>query len=101
MPPIWPQLTEVIMDLPKGLQDLIDYSWPDALWVAGEARGEDFYTIWILNLDSTYTEWNASLSLDERWTLSPVRGPWHTAETDGDERNGQWRTRARRLDPEA
>jgi hypothetical protein len=69
------------MNLPPGLMEIIDYGWPDALWVAGEARADDAYTIWILNIDSTYTEWLASLSWDGRWTLSPVRGPWHTAET--------------------
>lgn len=87
------------MNLPQGLEELVDYAWPDALWVAGEIRDDTTYTIWILNIDETYTEWLASLSLDERWTLSPVRGPWHTGEKRKNERRGrrQWRKRARRL----
>ena len=79
------------INLPAGLESLIDWGWPDALWVAAEVRDERTYTIWILNIDGTYTEWMASLSFDERWSVSPVRGPWHTAETDGHEGNNQWR----------
>jgi hypothetical protein len=81
----------VTINLPPGLNEIIEYAWPDALWVAAEIRDDETYTLWVLNLDSTYTEWIATLSLDERWTLSPVRGPWHTNETDGNERNTQWR----------
>jgi hypothetical protein len=91
MPPLLPLETEVIMNLPQGLQEIIDYAWPDALWIAAEVHSDTAYTIWILNLDYTYTEWTASLSLDERWTLSPTRGPWHTNETGVNEGNKQWR----------
>jgi hypothetical protein len=69
------------MDLPPELNRTIDYAFPDSLWVAAEKHSEDAYTVWVLDLDYRYNECRACLSLDDRWTLSPVRGPWHTYET--------------------
>lgn len=72
---------------------MLDFGWPDALWIAAEQHSERCYVIWILDCDYSYNEWIAHLSLDERWTVSPVRGPWHTAETgkQGKEGTQQWR----------
>ena len=92
-------MTPSIQKIPAALDDLIRLKYPDALWVATERHSERCIIVWILNFNYTYTEWVAHLSLDDRWTLSPVRGPWHTAETGVHERKGgtQWRKRARRI----
>lgn len=66
--------------IPKHLDEIIDYAFPDALMVGHTAHAEDTYSIYILGLDYSYTKWLASLSLDNRWTLSPISGPW---ENDG------------------
>jgi hypothetical protein len=85
--------------LPDTLADLIDYRWPDALWVAAERHSERCITFWVLDLDYKYTEWIAHLSLDDRWTLSPVGGPWENGTGNKYARKGRrkWRKRARRL----
>lgn len=62
------------MQLPADLDSLLDEFWPDALWIAGQRISDEVYTLWILDLDYSYTEWLACLSLDGRWTVSP-RGP--------------------------
>ena len=94
-----PELNPTIQQLPAALDDLIRYRWPDALWVATERHSGRCIIVWILDLDYSYTEWVAHLSLDDRWTVSPVRGPWHTAETgvSGPKGGKQWRKRARKL----
>jgi len=60
----------------EDLEDLIAWNWPDHLWSQWDLHSAQVYTIWILDLDQRYTQWRASLSLDHRWTLSPVSGPW-------------------------
>jgi hypothetical protein len=87
------------MLLPTQLEELIDYRWPDSLWVSAEKHSETCYTIWVLDIDYSYNEARATFSLAERWTLSPVRGPWHTAETGSLQERFTWeRTdRPRRL----
>ena len=69
------------MTLPVQLDELISYRFPDSLWTAAERHSDECYTIWVLDLDYSYNEARATLSLDGRWTLSPVGGPWHTYET--------------------
>lgn len=61
------------MKLPPALDELIDYAYPDSLWVAGQQHSDGFYTVWVLDVDSCYNELRASLSLDQRWTLTPVQ----------------------------
>jgi hypothetical protein len=80
----------VIMELPNALNELIDYRWPDSLWVAGEMHSEQAYTIWVLDIDYSYNEARACLSLDGRWTLSPVGGPWHTVESGQRSKESSW-----------
>ena len=58
------------------LNRLLDWFKPDALWVEVELHSDQAATVWILDADDTYTEWLASLSLDDRWTLSPRGGIW-------------------------
>lgn len=88
-----------IHSIPPALDDLLVYGWPDALWVATERKSDRCVIVWILDIDYTYTEYVAHLSLDDRWTVSPVRGPWHTAETGVSSTKGgkQWRKRAKKL----
>jgi hypothetical protein len=57
---------------PQELDELVAYRYPDALWVFSEAHSATCFTIWVLDLDNTYNVWRAYLSLDQRWTLSPV-----------------------------
>lgn len=65
---------------PAALDEVIDYRFPDALWVEVTMHSEEAGSIWILDLDYTYTRWLASLSLDGRWTLSPREGFKYDAE---------------------
>jgi hypothetical protein len=60
-----------IQEIPERLDEIIDYAFPDALMVGATPHSEETYTVYILDLDYTYTRWLASLSVDNRWTLSP------------------------------
>jgi hypothetical protein len=60
-----------IQEIPADLDDLIDYRWPDALMVGATAHGESTYTLYILDLDYSYSRHLACLSDDGRWTISP------------------------------
>ena len=62
--------------LPRKLDELTAWHWPDALWITYERHSDTCYTLNVLDVDYKYTVWRASLSLDHRWTLSPVAGPW-------------------------
>jgi hypothetical protein len=62
----------VIKKLPQALDELVDYAHPDALAVDSEMHSGECYTITVLDLDYQYKVWRAHLSLDGRWTLSPV-----------------------------
>jgi hypothetical protein len=66
-----------MLKLPEALDELLDYRWPDALWISAERHSPISYTLWILDLDYSYTVWRACLSLDDRWTVSPVAGPFY------------------------
>jgi hypothetical protein len=61
---------------PQALDELVAWAFPDALWITFEPHSDEAFTVNILDLDYTYTVWLATLSLDERWTLSPRGGPW-------------------------
>jgi hypothetical protein len=67
----WPEVKHSIQVLEQELDDLVCYAFPDALWVSSARLANDTYRVWVLDLDYSYTEWLASLSLDYRWTLSP------------------------------
>jgi hypothetical protein len=60
-----------IQEIPAELDDLIDYGWPDALMVGATPHGESTYTLYILDLDYSYSRHLACLSADGRWTISP------------------------------
>lgn len=51
-----------------------------------QRHDDRIYVIWILDADYSYTQWLASRSLDWRWTLSPINGPWENEDSDGDQR---------------
>jgi hypothetical protein len=61
-----------ILAFPDSLDAIIDYAFPDALMVGGTRHSERAFTIYVLDLNYSYTRWLASLSLDGRWTLSPL-----------------------------
>lgn len=87
------------MELPQALDELISWRWPDAMWVSGECHSSGCYTVWIMDLDYSYNEWLANLSLDGRWTLSPRDVKCYDFETFKEaKRNGvQWRRKARKI----
>jgi len=59
------------MAIPESLDHLVDYAYPDSLWVGYERHSEWAYTLWVLDLDFSYNEYLACKSLNDRWTLSP------------------------------
>lgn len=85
--------TPTITTLPVAIWDLLDTLAPDALWIASEQHSEQAYTIWYLDLDYSYNEWLATLSLDGRWTLSPRSGPCYDNVTTPvqDDKGVSWR----------
>ena len=71
------------MVLPDALERTLDWGWPDALWIAAERHADDTFTVWILDLDLRYNEYRCCLSVDGRWTVSPVGGPvWASRTTE-------------------
>jgi hypothetical protein len=65
---------QVIMLFKHRLDDIIAYRFPDALWVDVHWHSHEAATVFVLDLDYSYTGWRAHLSLDHRWTLSPAPG---------------------------
>lgn len=59
------------MEIPEALNELLDWRFPDALWVSFQRHSRYVYTVWIMDLDYSYNEYLACLSFDNRWTLSP------------------------------
>lgn len=75
------------MLLPRDLDETISWLAPDALWVSAKRHSDYVYSVWILDVDYSYTEWLASLSFDQRWTLSPRSERLYPAPTgEGQER---------------
>lgn len=64
------------MRLPPLLDELLDWFAPDCLWIAATRHSESAYTLDIMDLDYTLMAYRASLSLDGRWTLTPIDGPY-------------------------
>lgn len=54
------------------LVELVEWRYPDALDIDYQPHSETAVTVHVLDLDMSYDRWIASLSLDGRWTLSPV-----------------------------
>jgi hypothetical protein len=90
---------ELIKELPVLLEETLARAFPDALWITSQKHSEECYTVWVLDLDYSYTQWVGHLSLDDRWTVSPVRGPWQNTQARYRDRNEgkQWRKKARKL----
>lgn len=84
-PPCWLPKEPTISALPKDLLDIVEYAYPDALWIAGERKSGSCYVVYVLDVDQSYNEFVTHLSLDFRWTLSPVRGRCYDAATSPDE----------------
>lgn len=100
---VLPQATDrkepTIPTLPAALEFLLGEAFPDALWIDAKKVSDFTYVLWMLDLDYSYNEWIAHLSIDHRWTLSPVRGPCYDTVTtpDGREHRGQWRKRGTKI----
>jgi hypothetical protein len=62
----------VTHEAPSDLERLVSELHPDALWIEYWQHSEKAFTVTVLDLDYSYNRWLASLSLDNRWTLSPV-----------------------------
>lgn len=61
-----------ILTLPDELEELLERIEPDYLGYDGTKHSDACYTLLLLTLDYRYTAWRAHLSLDDRWTLSPL-----------------------------
>lgn len=68
------------IEVPYDLELAISYAYPDYIVAELFHHSWQCYTVVVLDLDGTYNTWRANLSLDERWTLSPValfcETPW-------------------------
>jgi hypothetical protein len=86
-------------EIPVALEDTLAFAFPDALWISTQKHSDEAYTVWILNLEYTYTEWVCHLGQDDRWTVSPVRGPWQNTQTTYRHRQEiyTWQRRKRKL----
>lgn len=60
---------------PSGLVDIVLYRFPDALDLHYERHSDEAWTVYVLDIDYSYSRWLACLSLDDRWTLSPRAVP--------------------------
>lgn len=59
-------------NLPQGIYDLLDRIDPDGNRVGYDRHSDGAYTLYVFKLDDSIAFWRASLSLDGRWTLSPI-----------------------------
>lgn len=73
---VGPNGTQVTMLLPAGVTSLLNEFFPGHTSMFVERHSDQVYSFGMLDPDYRYTVWRASLSLDQRWTLSPVDGPW-------------------------
>lgn len=58
------------------LDELLDWWAPDCWQLDIKWISPTVASIEVLDVDFKFTVWLATLSLDLRWTLSPVAGPW-------------------------
>lgn len=61
-----------ILTLPDQLEELLERIEPDYLGYDATFHSNECYTIILLTLDYRYTAWRAHLSLDGRWSLTPL-----------------------------
>lgn len=57
---------------PQDLDQLVGYRYPDALWIDYRRHSSKCWTVIVLDLDYRYQVWRGNLSVDHRWTLSPI-----------------------------
>lgn len=72
LPRVRPDWRNTIFKVPQALEDLIEFAHPDFLMAEAERHSDQAFTITVLTIDYKYIVWRAHLSLDDRWTLSPV-----------------------------
>lgn len=70
---------QVFMLCYDSLEELLDWWAPDCWQLDQHWISDDVCKIDLCEKDFRFTVWIASLSLDGRWTLSPVHGPWQTS----------------------
>ena len=59
-------------NLPQGILELLDRIDPEGCRVGFDRHADDTYTLYIFKMDDSIVFWRACLSLDGRWTLSPI-----------------------------
>jgi hypothetical protein len=68
----------VINQLPPDLYEALLYLDPSPWFVECVRHSDEAYTLWLQDRLGNVGCWRASLSLDDRWTLSPVRNKSYT-----------------------
>lgn len=64
-------MTQLTLKNARELDELIDWAFPDALWIEIGRHSDEAATVYVYDLDYKYTRWLACISLNDRWTLSP------------------------------
>jgi hypothetical protein len=64
--------TQVIIKPPLDLRELCEWAFSDALDIDYDMVSDEVCIVWMLRAGYSYEKWLASLSLDHRWTLSPL-----------------------------
>lgn len=64
---------------PPGLVSIVEYRHPDSLAISFDRHSDEAWTVTVYDLDYSYYRWLGTLSLDNRWTLSPLDDFTHNA----------------------
>jgi hypothetical protein len=72
VPRVGLQGRRTILALPEDLELLLERVEPEYLGYDATFHSLLCYTIVVLSIDYRYTAWRAHLSLDGRWSLSPL-----------------------------
>jgi hypothetical protein len=64
----------VTKPLPPGIDELLDYRFPDALDLVYVRHSDEAFTITLMNADYKHFTFRMTLSLDGRWSLVPLAG---------------------------
>lgn len=76
--------------VPLLLDETVDYRHPDALLVGYTMHSQHCYTVEVVDSDYRCYIWRAHLSLDLRWTLSPVDHATYTAGSGSEGLDAGW-----------
>lgn len=68
------------MDLPPDLIEVLDYAHQERRGMMVTRHSAVCFTIVVLDDDGKLYQWRAHLSVDCRWTLSPIVLEWDNAE---------------------